>query len=119
MIKLSNIQKIYNKGKSNEFEALKDVSLTIKDGELVAVIGKSGAGKSTLLHIIACIDSYEDGKYVIDEQEAIIVKTVFELSAEGYGYKSIIEKLNEKLTQAFPDIDFYVASEESPCKTVV
>ena len=75
MIKLSNIQKIYNKGKSNEFEALKDVSLTIKDGELVAVIGKSGAGKSTLLHIIACIDSYEDGKYVIDD---ILVKNLSE-----------------------------------------
>ena len=75
MIKLSNIQKIYNKGKSNEFEALKGVSLTIKDGELVAVIGKSGAGKSTLLHIIACIDSYEDGKYVIDD---ILVKNLSE-----------------------------------------
>ena len=75
MIKLSNIQKIYNKGKSNEFEALKDVSLTIKDGELVAVIGKSGAGKSTLLHIIACIDSYEDGKYVIDD---VLVKNLSE-----------------------------------------
>ena len=39
MIKLENIKKIYNKGNANEFEALKDVSLTIKDGELVAVIG--------------------------------------------------------------------------------
>lgn len=75
MIKLSNIQKIYNKGKSNEFEALKGVSLAIKDGELVAVIGKSGAGKSTLLHIIACIDSYEDGKYVIDD---VLVKNLSE-----------------------------------------
>ena len=75
MIKLENIKKIYNKGNANEFEALKDVSLTIKDGELVAVIGKSGAGKSTLLHIIACIDSYEDGKYVIDD---ILVKNLSE-----------------------------------------
>ena len=75
MIKLENIKKIYNKGNANEFEALKDVSLTIKDGELVAVIGKSGAGKSTLLHIIACIDSYEDGKYVIDD---VLVKNLSE-----------------------------------------
>ncbi len=75
MIKLTNIQKIYNKGKSNEFEALKGVSLTIKDGELVAIIGKSGAGKSTLLHILACIDSYEDGKYVIDN---VLVKNLSE-----------------------------------------
>ena len=75
MIKLENIKKIYNKGNANEFEALKGVSLTIKDGELVAVIGKSGAGKSTLLHIIACIDSYEDGKYVIDD---VLVKNLSE-----------------------------------------
>lgn len=67
MIKLTNIKKIYNKGKANEFEALHDVSITINNGEMVAIIGKSGAGKSTLLHILACIDSYEDGKYIIDD----------------------------------------------------
>lgn len=66
MIKLTNIKKIYNKDKANEFEALHNVSLTINNGEMVAIIGKSGAGKSTLLHILACIDSYEDGKYFID-----------------------------------------------------
>lgn len=75
MIKLENIKKIYNKGKANEFEALKGVSLTIKDGELAAIIGKSGAGKSTLLHILACIDSYEDGKYLIDD---VLVKNLSE-----------------------------------------
>lgn len=75
MIKLENIKKIYNKDKSNEFEALRGVSLTINDGELAAIIGKSGAGKSTLLHILACIDSYEDGKYVIDD---VLVKNLSE-----------------------------------------
>lgn len=66
MIKLENITKIYNPKKSNEFEALHGVSCEIDDGELVAVIGKSGAGKSTLLHILACIDSYQEGEYTID-----------------------------------------------------
>ncbi len=67
MIKLENITKIYNKGKNNEFLALDQVSFKIDSGELVSIIGKSGAGKSTLLHILACIDSYDNGEYYIDE----------------------------------------------------
>lgn len=67
MIKLNNVVKIYNKGKSNAFQALTDINIEIQDGELVAIIGTSGAGKSTLLHILACIDSYESGEYYIDD----------------------------------------------------
>lgn len=66
MIILQNIKKVYNIGKANAFEALHGVSLEIADGEMTAVIGKSGAGKSTLLHVLACIDSCENGDYKID-----------------------------------------------------
>mgnify|MGYP000646601293 FL=1 len=69
MIEIDNIYKIYNKGKVNEFTALKGVSLRISDGEMVAVIGKSGAGKSTLMHIIGCIDDFEQGKYYLNGQD--------------------------------------------------
>lgn len=67
MIKLNNIVKIYNPKKANEFEALHGVSCEIADGEMIAIIGKSGAGKSTLLHILACIDNYQSGEYIIDD----------------------------------------------------
>lgn len=66
MVKLENIVKTYNRGKSNAFEALHGVSLEVGDGEMVAIVGTSGAGKSTLLHILACIDGYDSGEYVID-----------------------------------------------------
>jgi putative ABC transport system ATP-binding protein len=68
MIRLDKIEKIYNKGKSNEFQALYGVDFSVEDGELVAIVGTSGAGKSTLLHILACIDRFEAGEYRIDEQ---------------------------------------------------
>lgn len=66
MLKIKNLTKTYNYKKSNAFTALKDVSLEVEDGEMLAIIGKSGAGKSTLLHIIGCIDKFEKGSYIID-----------------------------------------------------
>ncbi len=68
MIKIKNANKTFQKDKPSEFQALKNVDLTIENGELVAIIGKSGAGKTTLLHIIACIDDFDEGaEYFIDE----------------------------------------------------
>ncbi len=92
MIKLKEITKIYNKGKSNAFQALSNVDLTIKDGELVAIIGTSGAGKSTLLHILACIDSYESGEYHIDD---VLVKDLSE--------KQLARIRNEKIGMVMQD----------------
>ena len=75
MITIKNIKKIYNFKKPNEFEALHNVSFEINNGEKIAIIGKSGAGKSTMLHILACIDSYEEGEYYLDD---ILIKNLSE-----------------------------------------
>ena len=69
MFCLKNIVKTYNKGKSNEYEALHGISMEVKDAELTAIVGTSGAGKSTLLHILACIDGYDSGEYTIDGED--------------------------------------------------
>jgi putative ABC transport system ATP-binding protein len=47
-------------------EALRGVTLTVRDGELVSVVGASGSGKSTLLNILGCLDRQSGGQYVLD-----------------------------------------------------
>ncbi|MBQ6837687.1 MAG: ABC transporter ATP-binding protein [Clostridia bacterium] len=63
MIEIKNASKTFQKNKTTEFRALNNIELEIKDGELLAIIGKSGAGKTTLLHNIACIDSFDEGAF--------------------------------------------------------
>lgn len=55
--------------KNGAFKALNNVSLEIEKGSLNAIIGKSGSGKSTLLHIIGCIDSFEKGTYIFNNDD--------------------------------------------------
>lgn len=60
MIEVVNVTKTYGK-KDSAFTALNDVSLNIKEGATVAIIGKSGSGKSTLMHIMSGLDTPSDG----------------------------------------------------------
>ncbi len=67
MIKINNLTKTYNYKKSNAFEALKNISISINDGELISIVGSSGSGKTTLLNIIGCIDKAEQGECIIND----------------------------------------------------
>jgi len=65
MIELENITKIYRMGKV-EVPALRGITLNIKQGEMVAIIGASGSGKSTLMNIIGFLDKPTVGRYLFD-----------------------------------------------------
>ena len=65
MIEIEKITKVYQMGET-EVRALDGVSLTIADGEWVAITGPSGSGKSTLMAILGCLDSPTSGSYKLD-----------------------------------------------------
>jgi len=65
MIELENITKIYRMGKV-EVPALRGITLNIKQGEMMAIIGASGSGKSTLMNIIGFLDKSTVGRYIFD-----------------------------------------------------
>jgi len=65
MLELRNINKTYKMG-SVSVHALKNISLTICDGEFVAIIGASGSGKSTLMHVLGLLDIPDSGEYILN-----------------------------------------------------
>ncbi|MDH4257326.1 MAG: ABC transporter ATP-binding protein [Candidatus Aminicenantes bacterium] len=68
LIRLENLKKVYKVGET-QVNALRGVSYTIKEGDMVAIMGPSGSGKSTLMNIIGCLDKPTEGKYFLEEQE--------------------------------------------------
>ena len=65
VIEIKNIRKSYPIGDSL-LEVLKGISLTVKNGEFIAVLGPSGSGKSTLMNVIGCMDGFDSGDYFLD-----------------------------------------------------
>ena len=73
ILSLEHIYKTYQQGKL-EVPVLKDVSLSVEEGEYVAIMGPSGSGKTTLMNLIGCLDRPTSGSYVLDGQDILSLK---------------------------------------------
>src|SRR5258708_13226754 len=83
-----NVTKIYENGV--DIPALSDISLTIKKGESVAIIGKSGSGKSTLMHILATLDRPTSGSLIVDN-----------INSTKFSSTNLVNLLNQKFAFLF------------------
>ena len=68
VIQLDGVEKVYQTGEV-AVKAVRGVSLTVRPGEFVAVMGASGSGKSTLMNLIGCLDRPTAGRYRLDGEE--------------------------------------------------
>ncbi|MEN8905971.1 MAG: ABC transporter ATP-binding protein [Clostridiales bacterium] len=65
ILKTKNLTKIYGEGNSKVI-AIKDINITVDQGEFIAIVGPSGSGKSTLLHLIGGVDNPTSGEIIFD-----------------------------------------------------
>ncbi len=86
MIKIENVNKIFNEGTPQAFEALKSINLRVEEGEAIVLSGVSGSGKSTLLSLIAALDKPSSGKIEVDGE---LISKLPDLHASAYRAKSI------------------------------
>jgi putative ABC transport system ATP-binding protein len=89
VIEIHGVTKVYKTG-SNEVAALKGIDITVRQGELVAIMGSSGSGKSTLMNILGCLDVPTEGTYSLDG-----------VRVEGLSKNQLADIRNQKLGFVF------------------
>ena len=93
LIAVRNVTKVYRMGE-NEVRALNGVSLGVRRGEFVAIVGRSGSGKSTLMNIIGCLDTPSGGDYFLDGE-----------NVAGLGEKSLTQIRNRRIGFIFQNFN--------------
>jgi putative ABC transport system ATP-binding protein len=68
LLELKNVTKTYSTG-GVEYQALRGISFSVEEGEMIAIIGPSGSGKSTTMHILGALDKPSTGTYLINNQD--------------------------------------------------
>ena len=104
VIRTEGLTKVYRTGK-NEVAALRGVDLTIRGGEMVAVMGTSGSGKSTLMNILGCLDEPTGGAYYLDGARV-----------DGLGKRALADIRNQKIGFVFQG--FYLLARTSAVENV-
>ncbi|KMK66237.1 ABC transporter ATP-binding protein [Puniceibacterium sp. IMCC21224] len=91
VLRLSDIHMAYNRGQPNEINVLRGADLTVRAGEIVALVAPSGAGKSTLLHIAGLLDTPDKGKVEIEGEDMAGLsdrrRTVLRRDGVGFVYQ--------------------------------
>jgi len=82
-----DIRKSYGRGAAR-FDALDGVSLEVRSGESIAIVGKSGSGKSTLMHLLALLDQPDGGTLLVGDSDAgnLSVRQLNRLRSEDFGF---------------------------------
>ena len=88
VIQTQGLGKVYAAGTQAEVVALKDVDLTIRRGDFVAIMGPSGSGKSTLMNLIGCLDTPTSGTYACDgiDVSTLDAEALAELRRDKIGF---------------------------------
>lgn len=87
MLEAKQLSKTYT-GDGVDFQALKNVDLTIEQGDCIAIVGKSGSGKSTLMHLLACLDLPTSGRVLVDGSDTLTLseKAKNTLRNQNFGF---------------------------------
>jgi D-methionine transport system ATP-binding protein len=92
MIRLEHLSKTYNQG-GRQVDALRDVSLHVRPGEIFGVLGQSGAGKSTLIRCVNLLERPTDGKVIVDGQDLLALSAA-DLRQARQGIGMIFQHFN-------------------------